>query len=85
MAKNILNMVLWHPEMEKDRLKISYVHRGVRGNIKTIHGDGIDRVEHGYIILDDETQIPFHRIIKMNYDDKLLWKKSPLKKEYYNE
>lgn len=79
MAKNILNMVLWHPEMEKNRLKISYIHRGARGNIKTIPGNGIDKLENGFLILDDETQIPFHRIVKMEYDNKILWKKSHLK------
>ncbi len=76
MAKNILNMVLWHPEMEKNRSKISYIHRGARGNIKTVWGNEVDRIENGFLILNDETQIPFHRIVKIEYDDKLLWKKS---------
>ncbi len=80
MAKNILNMVLWHPEMEIDRSKISYIHRGARGNIKTIQGNLISRIENGFLILNDETQIPFHRIIRIEYDDKILWKKSLSKK-----
>lgn len=77
MAKNILNMVIWHPKMEINRSKISYIHRRTRGNIKTVQGDQIDRIENGFLILNDETQIPFHRIIKIEYDDELLWKKSP--------
>lgn len=76
MAKNVLNMVLWHPDMEVNRTTISYIHRGARGNIKTIQGSQIDRIENGFLILNDETQIPFHRIIKVEYDDKILWKKS---------
>ena len=77
MAKNIINMVLWHPEMEINRSIISYIHRGAHGNIKTIHGSLIDRIENGFLILKDETQIPFHRIIKIEYDQKILWKKGP--------
>ncbi len=75
MAKNILNMVLWHPKMEKNHTKISYIHRGAPGNIKTIQGSKIDIIENGFLVLNDETQIPFHRIIKIEYEDKLIWEK----------
>ncbi len=36
MAKNILNMVLWHTKMRIDQTKISYIHRGAPDNLKTI-------------------------------------------------
>ena len=62
MAKNILNMVLWHPRMKINQAKISYIHRGAPGNLKTIKGSFIDRLENGFLILNDGTQIPFHRI-----------------------
>lgn len=48
MAKNILSMLLWHPEMESEKSKISYIHRGARGNIKIIEGSSIDRLEGGF-------------------------------------
>lgn len=73
MAKNILSMLLWHPEMESEKSKISYIHRGARGNIKIIEGSSIDRLEGGFLILKDGTQIPFHRIIKIEYDNEILW------------
>ncbi len=72
MAKNILNMILWHPEMRIDQAEISYIHRGAPGNLKTINGSFIDRMENGFLILNDGTQIPFHRIIKIDYNDKTL-------------
>jgi len=80
MAKNILNMILWHPEMEIDHAKVSYIHRGAPGNIKTIQGFIIDKIENGFLLLNDETQIPFHRIIKIKYEDKLIWEKSLVKR-----
>ena len=77
MAKNILNMVFWHPEMEIDHTKVSYIHRGAPGNIKKISGTSIERIDNGFLVLNDEKQIPFHRIIKIEYEDKLIWKKNP--------
>ncbi len=73
MAKNILNMILWHPKMRIDQAKISYIHRGAPGNLKTIKGSFVDRLENGFLILNDGTQIPFHRIIKIEYNDKILY------------
>jgi uncharacterized protein len=75
MAKNILNMVLWHPEMEIEDSIITYIHRGAKNNLKKIRGDSVTKLEGGFLILKDGTQIPFHRIIKIEYKDKLLWKR----------
>ncbi|MGC9516548.1 MAG: DUF504 domain-containing protein [Methanomicrobiales archaeon] len=75
MAKNILNMILWHPKMEIGNCKITYLHRGARGNIKTILGNRIRKVEKGFLILDDETMIPLHRVIRIQYKDDIVWNK----------
>ncbi|MDD1763361.1 MAG: RNA repair domain-containing protein [Methanobacteriaceae archaeon] len=75
MAKNILNMVLWHPEMEIKDTLITHIHRGAKNNLKKIHGDSVAKLEGGFLILKDGTQIPFHRIIKIEYKDKVLWKR----------
>lgn len=76
MAKNVLNMILWHPEMNISQAEITYVHRGARGNLKTIEGSSVDNLKGGFLILKDGTQIPFHRIIKIEYKNRLLWMKS---------
>lgn len=75
MAKSILDMILWHPEMDVKQSKITYIHRGTKGNLKTINGNQINKLERGFLVLDHETQIPYHRIIKIEYKDKLIWKK----------
>ena len=75
MAKNIINMILWHPEMKVNETKITYVHRGAPGNLKKINWDSIERLERGFLILNEGTQIPYHRIIKIENKDKILWKK----------
>ena len=76
MAKNILNLILWHPKMDKKRAKITYIHRGSTNNLKKIEGSFIRGLERGFLILKDETQIPLHRVIKIQYDNEVLWLKS---------
>ena len=75
MAKNIINMLLWHPRMHINETSISYIHRGAPGNIKIINGNSIERVDRGFLVLKEGTQIPCHRIIKIEYKNKLLWEK----------
>jgi uncharacterized protein (UPF0248 family) len=75
MARHIINMILWHPEMEINEIKITYIHRGAPGDLKKINGNSLKRVERGFLILSDETQIPYHRIVKIEIDNKILWKK----------
>ena len=75
MARNIVNMILWHPDMQIAETEITYIHRGVPGNLKTINGKSIAGLDRGFLIFKEGTQIPFHRIIKITYKNKILWKK----------
>jgi len=75
MVKNILDMILWHPKMEIEKCKITYVHRGAKGNLKTIEGSHINKLERGFLILDEGTQIPCHRIIKIECNNEIIWNK----------
>lgn len=58
MAKNIINMILWHPGLDINKTIITYIHRGAVGNLKQINGNSIDRIERGFLILVEGTQIP---------------------------
>ena len=75
MARTTINLILWHPEMQINETEITYIHRGAQGNIKKINGESIERVERGFLILKEGIQIPFHRIIKIENNNKVLWKK----------
>ena len=75
MAKNIINMILWHPEMEINEIKITYIHRGAPEDLKRINGNSIERIERGFLIFNEGTQIPYHRIVKIEINNKILWKK----------
>ena len=75
MARNIINMILWHPDMQITKTKITYIHRGAPENIKTINGNFIERLDRGFLILKEGKQIPVHRVVKITNDNKILWKK----------
>ena len=75
MVKNVLDMILWHPKMEIKKCKITYVHRGSKGNLKTIEGSHITKLERGFLILDEGTQIPCHRIVKIECNNEIIWNK----------
>ncbi len=75
MVKSVLDMILWHPQMKIEKCKITYVHRGVQGNLKTIKGSSIERLERGFLILNEGTQIPCHRIVKVECNNEVIWNK----------
>lgn len=75
MARNILNLLKWHPELKLKSCIITYIHRGTPQNIKTISGSKIKKIEKGFLVLEEDIKIPYHRIIKIECPDILIWKK----------
>ncbi|MDI6702560.1 DUF504 domain-containing protein [Methanothermobacter wolfeii] len=75
MAKNVLDLLMWHPKWDIEECVISYVHRGAQRNLKTINGSEISRLERGFIILKDGRSIPYHRVVKIVCGDSFIWKK----------
>lgn len=65
-VRDILNEIKWTKDLQK--VKIWYIHRGALNNIKTI--SGIEITSIGRSFLETTTaDIPYHRIIKILYDD----------------
>ena len=75
MAKNILNMIFWHLDRDVNNCRVTFLNRGSLGNIKTIPGNKIDRIQGGFMILTDHAQIPYHRIVKIECNGKIVWRK----------
>ncbi|MCE7698679.1 MAG: hypothetical protein K8E24_007540 [Methanobacterium paludis] len=67
MARNIINMILWHPEMDIEGTKITYIHRGIQGNLKTIDGNSIGKLEGGFLILKEGRLLNLQSHIKKEY------------------
>lgn len=82
MAKRILDMLKWHPEMNFEDCKVTYLHRGSAGNLKTIPATNIQTLEGGFMIMFDGSMVPYHRIIKIESDKRVIWKKNPKKGDF---
>ncbi len=75
MARKVLDLMIWHPKGDIRKCKIIYLHRGAHKNLKTIKGTDIKKLEKGFMILKKGTAIPYHRIVKIECGDRLIWKK----------
>ena len=78
--KNILNRLRWDKSERPDNYLITYRHRGAPDDIKRIRASHIVTLGKSYFTIreptaDDETVIPFHRILEIrNTDnDEVIW------------
>ncbi|MDI9618584.1 DUF504 domain-containing protein [Methanothermobacter sp.] len=75
MAKNVLDLLMWHPKWDIKKCRISYIHRGAQRNLKTVQGSDIERLERGFLVLSNGAWIPYHRVVKIVCDNSFIWKK----------
>lgn len=76
MTKRVLDMLIWHPEKDIGKCQVTYLHRGHRGNLKTIPASNIEGLKGGFMIMVDGSMVPYHRIVKIECEDKLIWAKN---------
>lgn len=78
MARKILSELKWHPDKALGNAEITYVHRGAPDDTRTIFGRDIIRLERSFFVLEiegEETRIPYHRIKRIKFEDKIIWEK----------
>jgi len=78
--KNILNKILWDNRSNSKDYLVTYVHRGAPSDSKKIPFTSIRKIGKSWFSLlevDDEIQIPFHRIITVQNirTGEILWQK----------
>lgn len=72
--REVLNRLKWTEGESLDEAVIWYVHRGAPGDVLRISGDMIKELGHGFFDTKEAT-IPYHRIVKIEYRGRLLFKK----------
>ncbi len=72
-AKEVLNKIKWSKDIKK--AEIWYLHRGAPNDTMIIPGKDIIALYHSFMELEDGTMIPYHRILKIFYDGKLVWER----------
>jgi len=78
--RNILNKILWDNKANSKDYLVTYVHRGAPSDSKKIPFTSIRKIGKSWFSLlevDDEIQIPFHRIITVQNirTGEILWQK----------
>jgi uncharacterized protein (UPF0248 family) len=69
-VRDILNEIKWTKDLGK--VKIWYIHRGALNNTKIISGIEITSIGRSFLETNTAT-IPYHRIIKILYGDKIIF------------
>jgi uncharacterized protein (UPF0248 family) len=72
--RNILNELKWKQGFNLEQAEIWYVHRGAPNDTKIIQGQDIIKLEKSFIKT-KSAMIPYHRIFKIVYDDKVLFER----------
>ena len=73
--RSILNEVKWKG-YDISKCKIYYINRGSPGNIAIVEGGQIKEIDKGFLILEGipyEKYIPYHRITRIKYEDKIIF------------
>ena len=64
------------PHYDFSKASIEYVNRGAPNDKSTVRGDKILKLEQGGMEIQSEmgfTFIPYHRILRIAYDGKIMW------------
>jgi hypothetical protein len=72
----ILNEIKWRFDL--NRCKVYYIHRGAPGDVKMIEGSIIKNIERGFLVLEgvvEDVYIPYHRIIRIEYDTQIIFER----------
>jgi uncharacterized protein (UPF0248 family) len=73
----ILNQIKWNEKFELEKIIIFYLHRGAPENKKIIYGKEIKLIGKSFIETHSKI-IPYHRILKIKYDDRTIFNRYKL-------
>jgi len=79
--RDIFNEIKWRFDLAK--CKIYYIHRGAPGDMKIADGSLIKNIEKSFLVLQgvvEDVYIPYHRIFRIDYEDKIVFDRKSLKK-----
>jgi len=72
--RDILNEYKWKNGYKFEKLEIWYVHRGAKDDTKIISGKEVLKIEKTFMKT-KSAMIPYHRIFKIVYKEKVVFKR----------
>jgi len=79
----LLNEIKWRFDLK--RCRVYYIHRGAPGDVKMVEGRAIRAVDRAFLILEGqphEVYIPYHRIVRIEFDDHTIFDRPKIKEVY---
>ena len=73
--KILLDKLRWRNGYDFEKVVIFYLHRGAPGDFKELKGSEIAKIGRSFITTKEDTMIPYHRVLKIVYDDKTLFER----------
>ena len=76
--RDVLNRLKWY-EKNLKRASVVILHRGAPGDRREIKGKDIENLGKGFMSVrsaEGEVEIPYHRILKIEVDGKVVWERS---------
>ena len=70
----ILNKLKWQKDFDFKKIKVIYIHRGAENDRKIISGENIVDIQRSFMKT-DTSMIPFHRITKIIYKNKIFFQR----------
>ncbi|RLG22410.1 DUF504 domain-containing protein [Methanosarcinales archaeon] len=70
-SRELLNKFKWTNSL--DGVEVVYIHRGAPNNMRRISGYDIVEIGAGFFTLKNGTRIPYHRIVEIRKDGKVVW------------
>ncbi len=74
MVKKTLNEYKWRPDTDFSKIEVYYVDRLNPRGYAILNGDDIEDMGDKFIFTKDG-MIPYHRVIKILYDGKVVWER----------
>lgn len=72
--RDILNKLKWKQDCSLEQAEIWYIHRGARNDTKIISGKDIVKLKKSFMQT-TTAMIPYHRIFKIIYEEKIIFKR----------
>lgn len=72
--RELLNELKWHEKYDLDEAEIWYIHRGAPNDTMIISGKDILDLEKSFMKT-KSAMIPYHRIFKIMYKNKLIFER----------
>lgn len=74
--RDIFNEIKWRFDLKN--CTVYYIHRGAPGNIRTIAGSEIKSIDRAFLVIsgyEEDVYIPYHRIVKIEFDGSIVFLK----------